>query len=127
MASQPTRLLHQTVGVEEYLLAGNTRNAYFTDDNSLIVAARSESGISIFQKEQTPLVPVRIVYWNYADGGNFVMLLSHLSGNLVVERSSDALHWETEPAAVINGTQITIPAAAMAGRSADYFRIRQWQ
>ena len=55
------------------------------------------------------------------------MLLSHLSGNLVVERSSDALHWETEPAAVINGTQITIPAAAMAGRSADYFRIRQWQ
>jgi hypothetical protein len=113
--------------VEEYLLAGNTRNAYFTDDNSLIVATRSESGISIFQKEQTPLVPVRIVYWNYADGGNFVMLLSHLSGNLVVERSSDALHWETEPAAVINGTQITIPAAAMAGRSADYFRIRQWQ
>jgi hypothetical protein len=112
---------------EEYLLAGNTRNAYFTEDNSLIVAARSESGLGIFQKEQTPLVPVRIVYWDYADTGNFVMLLSHVSGNLTVERSSDALHWETEPMAIINGTQIVIPAAAMAGRSADYFRIRQWQ
>ncbi|MBR5691134.1 MAG: hypothetical protein IKX46_04195, partial [Verrucomicrobia bacterium] len=69
----------------------------------------------------------RIVYWDYADTGNFVMLLSHVSGNLTVERSSDALHWETEPSAIISGTQIVIPAAAIAGRPVDYFRIRQWQ
>ncbi|MBR6464008.1 MAG: hypothetical protein IKS81_01815, partial [Verrucomicrobia bacterium] len=117
----------QPLLVEEYLLPGNTRNAYFTEDNSLIVAARSESGLGIFQKEQTPLVPVRIVYWDYADTGNFVMLLSHVSGNLTVERSSDALHWETEPSAIISGTQIVIPAAAIAGKPVDYFRVRQWQ
>ncbi|MBQ7590417.1 MAG: hypothetical protein IJU47_07010 [Verrucomicrobia bacterium] len=117
----------QPLLLEEYLLPGNTRNAYFTEDNSLIVAARSESGLGIFQKQQTPLVPARIVYWDYTTGGNFVMLLSHVSGNLTVERSPDALHWETEPSAIINGTQIVIPAAAIAGRPVDYFRVRQWQ
>jgi len=56
-----------------------------------------------------------------------VMLLSHVSGNLTVERSPDALHWETEPSAIISGTQIVIPATAIAGRPVDYFRVRQWQ